>query len=178
MNRKWYIVLLAVVLVLLLVVLFLRREVRDYQQPVPSPIPQNNAPEMADPGKTGEEIKTISALELKEKLVEPILGYYPGTAGSSLKRAVAATEVLAFAAEYGECDVSAVPDLLTTEEERTRFSENLNTIADLLEETEADFDSLSGLYEDAGIYEKMSKLSDNTDAWNSLHLLITNLQQF
>ena len=129
-----------------------------------------------DQKQTGPELKKVPDEELKDKLVDPILAYYPGTAGSSLKRAVAAAKVLSFAAEYGACDVSAVPDLLTTEEERTRFSENLLTISALLEETEADFDSLSGLYEDAGVYEQMSELAEDADAWNSLHLLVTGLK--
>ncbi|MBO7423694.1 MAG: hypothetical protein J6T99_09980, partial [Oscillospiraceae bacterium] len=69
-------------------------------------------------------------------------------------------------------------ELLTTEEEKNRFHENLLTIAGLLEETEADFNTLSGLYEDAGVYEQIRELSADPEAWNSLHELISSLSSF
>lgn len=127
------------------------------------------------PGDTAA-LSEVSEQELKEKLVDPILAYYPGTAGSSLKRAVAAVKVLSFAAEYGACDVNSVPGMLENEEETARFYENLTAIDDLLKETEAELPAISGLYDDAGVYDLISNLADNDNAWNSVRILISSLE--
>jgi hypothetical protein len=84
--------------------------------------------------------------------------------------------VLSFASEYGACDVNNVPDMLENEEETVRFYENLAAIDDLLKETEADLPEISGLYDDAGVYDLMSNLADNDNAWNSVHILISGLE--
>ena len=65
--------------------------------------------------------------------------------------------------------------MLETEEETVRFYENLSAIDDLLKETEADFQAISGLYDDAGVYDVMSGLADNENAWNAVHALISQL---
>ena len=100
LNRKRHIILISVVLILLIAVLFLRHGARDNLQPEGTAAQEKTETEQTDSAETEKQIKKISETELKEKLVDPILGYYPGTAGSSLKRAVAATDVLSFAADY------------------------------------------------------------------------------
>ncbi len=108
---------------------------------------------------------------LQDRLIKPVLNWYPGTAGSSLKLAVAATEVLSFAAEYdGAVSISsewnALPD-----EEKQRFEENVDEIAELLETTEKDYVSVSGLYEDAGVGETAKQLCMREGIWENWQLL-------
>ena len=171
--------MLAVLLLMLLIaVLVLRMGKTEERLPDDTVPVQNPDVEQLVQDHAAAGAKEVSRTDIKEKLVDPILAYYPGTAGSSLKRAVAATNVLAFAAEYGACDVSVVPELFGTEEEIKRFSENLLTITDLLKETEDDFDTISGLYEDAGVYEQIRELAADPEVWNSLHELIENLSAF
>ena len=172
------ILIAALLLIVLIAVLSLRMEKVENLPSDNTVSEQNSDAVQIVQGFAAPAAKEVSKADIKEKLVDPILAYYPGTAGSSLKRAVAATNVLSFAAEYGACDVSAVPELLTTEEEKNRFHENLLTIAGLLEETEADFNTFSGLYEDAGVYEQIRELSADPEAWNSLHELISSLSSF
>ena len=168
--------MLAVLLLMLLIAMLVLRMGKTEERLPDDTVPvQNPDVEQLVQDHAAAGAKEVSRTDIKEKLVDPILAYYPGTAGSSLKRAVAATNVLAFAAEYGACDVSVVPELLGTEEDKNRFSENLLTITDLLKDTEDDFDSLGGLYEDAGVYEQIRELSADPEAWNSLHGLIEKL---
>ena len=174
-KRTYLAVLLAVLLLMLIAVIVLRFNAADQLSPAEIEDQQQTDTDFTE--QTGEvtEFSEVSGDELKAKLVDPILAYYPGTAGSSLKRAVAAVKVLSFAAEYGVCDVKSVPSMLETEEETVRFYENLSAIDDLLKETEADFQAISGLYDDAGVYDVMSGLADNENAWNAVHALISQL---
>ena len=48
------------------------------------------------------------------------------------------------------------------EEETVRFYENLSAIDDLLKETEADFQAISGLYDDAGVWIPGTGLHSST----------------
>ena len=174
-KRTYLVILLAVLLLMLVTVIVLRLNAADQvslaeieeQQPTDTDLTEQTG-DVADFSEVSED-------ELKEKLVDPVLAYYPGTAGSSLKRAVAAVRVLSFAAEYGACDVKSVPGMLETEEETVRFYDNLTAIDDLLKETEADFASISGLYDDAGVYDVVSSLADNENAWSAVHALISQL---
>ena len=174
-KRTYLAVLLAVLLLMLIAVIVLRFNAADQVSPAEIEDQQQTDTDFTEQTGEATEFSEVSGDELKEKLVGPILAYYPGTAGSSLKRAVAAVKVLSFAAEYGVCDVKSVPAMLETEEETVRFYENLSAIDDLLKETEADFQAISGLYDDAGVYDVMSGLADNQNAWNAVHALISQL---
>ena len=174
-KRTYLAVLLAVLLLMLIAVIVLRFNAADQVSPPEIEDQQQTDTDFTEQTGEAAEFSEVSGDELKEKLVDPILAYYPGTAGSSLKRAVAAVKVLSFAAEYGVCDVKSVPSMLETEEETVRFYENLSAIDDLLKETEADFQAISGLYDDAGVYDVMSGLADNENAWNAVHALISQL---
>ncbi len=174
-KRTYLAVLLAVLLLMLIAVIVLRFNAADQVSPAEIEDQQQTDTDFTEQTGEATEFSEVSGDELKAKLVDPILAYYPGTAGSSLKRAVAAVKVLSFAAEYGVCDVKSVPTMLQTEEETVRFYENLSAIDDLLKETEADFQAISGLYDDAGVYDVMSGLADNENAWNAVHALISQL---
>ena len=174
-KRTYLAVLLAVLLLMLIAVIVLRFNAADQVSPAEIEDQQQTDTDFTEQTGEATEFSEVSGDELKAKLVDPILAYYPGTAGSSLKRAVAAVKVLSFAAEYGVCDVKSVPAMLETEEETVRFYENLSAIDDLLKETEADFQAISGLYDDAGVYDVMSGLADNENAWNAVHALISQL---
>lgn len=174
-KRTYLAVLLAVLLLMLIAVIVLRFNAADQVSPAEIEDQQQTDTDFTEQTGEATEFSEVSGDELKAKLVDPILAYYPGTAGSSLKRAVAAVKVLSFAAEYGVCNVKSVPSMLETEEETVRFYENLSAIDDLLKETEADFQAISGLYDDAGVYDVMSGLADNQNAWNAVHALISQL---
>ena len=174
-KRTYLAVLLAVLLLMLIAVIVLRFNAADQVSPPEIEDQQQTDTDFTEQTGEATEFSEVSGDELKAKLVDPILAYYPGTAGSSLKRAVAAVKVLSFAAEYGVCDVKSVPTMLQTEEETVRFYENLSAIDDLLKETEADFQAISGLYDDAGVYDVMSGLANNENAWNAVHALISQL---
>lgn len=121
------------------------------------------------PAETAEADSTppVSQEELRLRLVEPILNYSPGTAGSSLKLAIAATDVLSFAAEYGgNVDLSLIWAELP-EEEQARFQENVDAIAELLGIMRSNYDSVSGLFEDAGIKEQAERLAGQAGVWEN-----------
>ena len=131
------------------------------------------------PGKTGS-MEVPSATPLPEVvhtgLVEPLLTLYPGTAGSSLKRAAVAVKVLTFASQYAVADISADWEALT-QEERTLFAENVISVSALLGETRADYDAYQGLYEDAGVLEQMNNLKDNETAWDNSASILKELEK-
>ena len=174
-KRQKLVIILAALLLILIAVTVLRFNAADQTSPGNIEVQTKPGKDISEQTAAEEDFSEVSEHELKEKLVDPILAYYPGTAGSSLKRAVAAVEVLSFAAEYGVCDVDSVPAMLQSEEETVRFYENLAAIDDLLKETEADFPAISGLYDDAGVYDTMNTLAENERAWNSVHILISRL---
>ena len=177
MTKSKPLLIIMVVLMLMLIALIgLRFNTADQTLPADTEDQLHSDTDIIEQNAAGADFSDVSEYEIKEKLVDPILAYYPGTAGSSLKRAVAAAEVLSFAAEHGECNVYSVPSMLQSEEETVRFYENLAAIDDLLKETEADFPAISGLYDDAGVYDVMSNLADNDNAWNSVHTLISGLE--
>ena len=86
---------------------------------------------LAGCGKTA-----VSADQIRENIIDEVVSYHPGTAGSSLKQAAAAANVL------------------------RAFS---------------DYDSVSGVFEDAGAGEIMKTALAQADAekdWNALHTVI------
>ncbi len=101
---------------------------------------------------------------------------YMGTAGSSLKEAIAAQNLLAFAKNHtvdGETFAEAVAAL--TEEQRSELPDTLESIATLIETAFAGYNSVSGLFDDAGVGETMSQLIQDEAAlngWTALRSLL------
>ena len=156
MKKRWMILIIAAAL-LLGAAIFTYMAVHRAEKTVP-----------AEPKPTQEEIYN--------GLVAPLLTLYPGTAGSSLKRAAVAVKVLTFASQYAVADISADWEKLT-QEEKTLFAENVTSVSALLEETRADFDAYQGLYEDAGVLEQMNSLKDNTTAWDNSASILKELEK-
>ena len=100
---------------------------------------------------------------------------YAGTAGSSLKEAIAATELLAFCVEYA--DVENIEETVKnawaalSEEQAQELSFSLEGIQFVIDSAFADYESMAGLFEDAGVEEKMRELVEMPAAqenWNTL----------
>ena len=140
---------------------------------------QEPAPEAAEPESAAAEIieaqeaasEAPSEETVRAELIEPLLSFYPGTAGSSLGRAAAAARVLAFADRYGAVGVSI------GEEDRKLFAENAASVAELLQETRADFEGTAGLYSDAGVYETVQELAARPGIWEKCDALMSALAE-
>ena len=101
---------------------------------------------------------------------------YMGTAGSSLKEAIAAQSLLSFAKNHaidGETFAEAVSAL--TKEQKSELPAALESIAMLIETAFADYNSVKGLFDDAGVGEIMSTLIQDEAAlngWTALRPLL------
>lgn len=104
---------------------------------------------------------------------------YAGTAGSSLKEAIAAAGLLAFAAECA--DVENLEEIVCSalavfsDEWMQEFSMNLEGITAILEAAFEDYDSIAGLFDDAGVGERMEELIQIPDVqkkWSALRALL------
>jgi len=100
---------------------------------------------------------------------------YAGTAGSSLKEAIAATELLAFAVEYAGVEnpeeIAENALSVLSEDQMAELSASMEGIRFVIESAFADYDSIAGLFDDAGVGERMRSLIENPDAqsnWNAL----------
>lgn len=127
---------------------------------------ENQEPPQAENASSSPSAEATEQ-ELQTQLLDPVLNWYPGTAGSSLKLAAAATEVLSFAGKYdGTADLASWWMGLPVEEQQ-RFEGNVDEISALLESTREDYASVSGLYEDAGVREQMEELCGRDGIWES-----------
>ena len=132
-------------------------------------------------------LQAVSAEEIRTGFLSAVNAYEPGTAGSSLKRAVAAANVLEFAAENHSAleDKAGFSEALQmawnemTEAEKSRFPEQFASVAELADETLQDFSSLSGLFEDAGVLEKTQQLLQKEnlrDDWEALKSCVQTIK--
>ena len=123
------------------------------------------------------EVDATPAGALAQALAECV--GYAGTAGSSLKEAIAAAGLLAFAVEHADVEnleesVNSALDVLPCEWMQ-ELSMNLEGIAARLEAAFEDYDSIAGLFSDAGIAEEMEQLVQTPDAqnkWDALRMLL------
>ena len=103
---------------------------------------------------------------LRQKL-EGCMGY-EGTAGSSLKEAIAATELLAFAVEYADeenlQEIVKEVMLSFTVEEQSMLEHSLSGIRLVVETALSDYASVAGLFDDAGVGEQMQALVETETA--------------
>lgn len=104
---------------------------------------------------------------------------YEGTAGSSLKEAAAACGLLDFAVNHSDAEsveeivLSALAALSDVQRQELAFSiEGVNA---LIESAFADYASIAGLFDDAGVGEAMQPLIKTPNAqeqWNALYALL------
>ena len=128
----------------------------------PAP-PVQAIPEAADSG-SAEQAETVPAdsvfspEQLRDGILIPAVSFHPGIAGSTLKSAKAAAEMLNFCtenqlrlADQKELD-QAMKDAreLLSEDEKGWLQENLPTLLDLSDTVFNDYESVKGLFEDAG----------------------------
>lgn len=125
---------------------------------------------------------------IKSAFIDEVMSYHPGTAGASMKKAIAAYKVLEFSVtnqleslESGILD-NSLSDAWSTlsDDEKGTFAENFASVADLIQSCFDDIQSNQGLLDDSGVYNEMSELigRDNSlSAWsalkNSVEKLIT-----
>ena len=111
---------------------------------------------------------------------------YAGTAGGSLKAAIAAGRALTFAVERAPLSwdrqtmyASFVDAFLALDADRAgEFPGNLENIEWLIDNAFDDYEAVAGLFEDSGTAETMAALLSNPDAraqWNALDRLLSEL---
>ena len=112
-----------------------------------------------------------------------------GTAGSSLKSAQLAEEILSFAAsrQLGNTEESARKaafseawnSLSSEEKELVKHNFYEEEIEDLIDGAYNDYESVRGRFEDAGVGAEMEELSKDADAqksWNALRVLMSGAE--
>ena len=128
----------------------------------------------------------VPAEEFSAKLFKILTGLEEGTAGSSLKQAQAAEEIVSFAADkqIWNIDAYARTAAITeawnglSDEEKALAKQNFDGMAELIDKAFKDYESVSGTFEDAGVGEDMKALSVNVYAkrsWNALRDLVKEL---
>ena len=108
----------------------------------------------------------VDAETIGTEFLDAVSRYEPGTAGSSLKRAVAAMRVLEFcnAHHLAETDREKFTENLLAawkeypETKKELFPELFASVADQVDEDLQKGTALSGLFDDAGILEEMQQL--------------------
>ena len=125
----------------------------------------------------------VSADQIREGIIEEVISYHPGTAGSSLKQALAAANVLRFATEQklskNDCKAAFEKAWSETDEEsQSYFRENYEGFSWLITTAFSDYDSVSGVFEDSGAAEIMKTALGQADAekdWDALNAVIENV---
>ena len=128
----------------------------------------------------------VPAEEFSAQLFKILTGLEEGTAGSSLKQAQAAEEIVSFAADkqIWNIDAYARTAAITeawnglSDEEKALAKQNFDGMAELIDKAFKDYESVSGTFEDAGVGEDMKALSVNVYAkrsWNALRDLVKEL---
>ena len=118
----------------------------------------------------------ISPDLIRENIIEEAVSFHPGTAGSSLRQAAAAADLLQFVTEQKlrNTDCKAAFEAAwdsTDQETQEYFRENFEGLSRLITSAFDDYDSVKDLFEDSGAAEKMEKsLSEKSAAkdWQSL----------
>ena len=113
---------------------------------------------------------------IRENIIEKAVSFHPGTAGSSLKQAAAAAEILQFATEQKLQKTDCTPAFeaawnITDQETQEYFRENFEGLSQLITSAFDDYDSVKDLFEDAGAAERMEKSmakENGVKDWQSL----------
>ncbi|MBR3504108.1 MAG: hypothetical protein IKO07_07675 [Clostridia bacterium] len=126
---------------------------------------------------------TPAAGDFADKYFLPVANVEFGTAGSSLKQAILARDVVRFAYDNDlwNTDIGSLREAMLAawesldDDARARFDENLmGVVGDLANGIFWDYDSLAGRFEDAGVGEDAAFLSADTDASLSWATLFAN----
>ena len=118
----------------------------------------------------------ISPDLIRENIIEEAVSFHPGTAGSSLRQAAAAADLLQFVTEQKlrNTDCKAAFEAAwdsTDQETQEYFRENFEGLSWLITSAFDDYESVKDMFEDAGAAEKIEKsLSEKSAAkdWQSL----------
>ena len=131
----------------------------------------------------------IPSSDYADNVFKPLINMEIGSAGSSLKAAQIAEEILSFASDrqIGNTEESARKaafseawnSLSNEEKEVVRHNFYEEEIADLIDVAFDDYESVRGRFEDAGVGAEMEELSKNADArksWNTLRELMSDVE--
>ena len=123
----------------------------------------------------------VSSDQIRDNIINEVVSYHPGTAGSSLKQALAAANVLRFATEQklsrNDCKTAFEKAWSETDEESQEyFRENYEGLSWLITSAFSDYDSVSGVFEDAGVAEIMRTALGQADAEKDWDALITVIE--
>ena len=129
---------------------------------------------------TGCGKAAVSADQIRDNIIDEVVSFHPGTAGSSLGQALAAANVLRFATEQklGRNDCSSAFEKAwkeADEETQGYFRENFEGLSRLIDAAFSDYDSVRGVFEDAGAGEIMEAALRSADAakdWDALRTVI------
>ena len=123
----------------------------------------------------------IPSTDYVDNVFKPLINMEIGAAGSSLKAAQTAEEILSFAADRQISDTEetarkaafseAWNSLSNEEKEVVRHNFYEEEIADLIDGAFDDYESVRGRFEDAGVGAEMEELSMNADARKSCNTL-------
>ena len=131
----------------------------------------------------------IPSSDYADNVFKPLINMEIGSAGSSLKAAQTAEEILSFAADRQISDTEetarkaafseAWNSLSNEEKEVAKHNFYEEEIADLIDSAFDDYESVRGRFEDAGVGAEMEELSKNADArksWNTLRELMSDVE--
>ena len=131
----------------------------------------------------------ILSSEYTNHVFKPLINMEIGTAGSSLKSAQLAEEILSFAAsrQLGNTEESARKaafseawnSLSSEEKELVKHNFYEEEIEKLIDGAYNDYESVRGRFEDAGVGAEMEELSKDADAqksWNALRELMSGAE--
>ena len=114
--------------------------------------------------------KTVVSTDLiRKNFIEEVASYHPGTAGSSLKQATAASNVLRFATEQkmrnADCKTAMEKAWKETDADTQEyFLENYEGLSWLITTAFSDYDSVDNMFEDAGVVERMKTALGEAEA--------------
>ena len=151
-----------------------------------APAAENTAESVSEDANTD----AISAAEYTDNVFQKLINMEIGTAGSSLKEAQIAEEILSFAADRQISDTEetarkaafseAWNSLSNEEKEVAKHNFYEEEIADLIDSAFDDYESVRGRFEDAGVSAEMEELSKSEEArksWNTLRELMSDMEQ-
>ena len=145
------------------------------------------APEAPAAESVSEDANLVSASEYTDNVFQKLINMEIGTAGSSLKAAQIAEEILSFTAsrEIANIEESARKDAFNeawgslSSEEKGTVKDNFKDIAGLIDEAFSDYESARGSFEDAGVGAEMEELVKSEDAqksWKALGDLLAEVE--